>query len=114
VLLSSVAAYELYLGATTVHDKRDLDRIRAAFIEARLVATPIFEDWCEAAILLSRYSRSHGVPDPRLHLADVLIVLCASRIRARVMSWNVKDMRRWNRLLPPRRRIRIEEPDHRG
>jgi hypothetical protein len=44
ILLSAVAACELYLGATNREDKRDLDRIRLAFTAASLLAVPTFED----------------------------------------------------------------------
>lgn len=113
VLLAGVAAYELHLGATSRDDKRDLDRIRAAFVAAGLVATPSFEDWCDAALILTRHSRAQSALDPRVHLIDLLVVLCAARLRARVVTWNVRDLRRWNRMLPSRRRVRIElPPDH--
>lgn len=57
VFLASVVAYELDLGATTREHKRDLDRIRQAFVAAGLVIAPIFSDWCDAGVLLERYAR---------------------------------------------------------
>lgn len=68
VLLASVVAYELYLGAATLEHKRDLDRIRRAFVTAGLVITPAFSDWCDAATLLERYARLKGALEAHRHL----------------------------------------------
>ncbi len=41
---------------------------------------------------------------------DVLILLCAVQLRARVLTSNLVDFNRWNQLLPAGRRVRIEAP----
>ena len=110
LLLASVVAYELYLGAVDAVRKRELDRIRGVFIAAELIITPSFDDWSIAGSLLERYGRLYGAVDPRLHLNDVLILLCAAGRRARLVTWNVRDMARWNRMLPARRRVSVVTP----
>ncbi len=110
VFLSSVVAYELYLGATNQDDKRDLDRIQAAFHAAGLTIVPSFDNWCTAAVILERYRRMHGAVDPRLHVNDILIVLCAAELRGTLLTWNVADMARWNRMLPRTLRVHVASP----
>jgi hypothetical protein len=34
----------------------------------------------------------------------------AARLRLGVLTWNVKDFSRWNRMLPAARRVRVERP----
>lgn len=113
VWLASVVAYELYLGATTREHRRDLDRIRRAFVTAGLVTAPAFSDWCDAAMLLEGYARLKGALEAHRHLTDALVVLCAARVGGRALTWNVRDLSRWNRMLPARRRIRVETPSER-
>ena len=110
LLLASVVANELYLGAADAARKRELDRIRGVFIDADLTVTPSFEDWSLAGSLLERYGRLQGTVDSRVHLNDVLILLCAARRGARLVTWNVRDMARWNRMLPVRRRVTVVTP----
>jgi len=110
VFLSSVVAHELYVDAADAGDKQDLDRIRAAFQTAGLTVTPAFDDWCAAALMLARYRRLHGALDPRVHVNDILILLSAARIRARLLTWNMTDIRRWNALLPRSLRVAVTVP----
>lgn len=110
LLLASVVSQELYLGAGDLAGKRELDRFRAAFTAAQLIVTPSFDDWSVAGVVLGRYGRLHGAVDPRFHLSDVLILLCAAAHRATLVTWNVRDMERWNRMLPGRRRVRVVTP----
>ena len=110
LLLASVVAHELYLGAGDLTRKRELDRICALFGTTELTVTPSFEDWSVAGMVLDRYGRLHGTVDPRSHLNDVLILLCAAGRRATLVTWNVRDMVRWNRMLPGHRRVRVQTP----
>lgn len=110
VVLASVVAHELYAGASTLEDKHDLDEIQSGFVAAGLTITPAFEDWCAAGTLMARYGRLHGALDPRAHLNDVLIVLCASRAGAALVTHNTRDMLRWARMLPRTRRVRVMSP----
>jgi predicted nucleic acid-binding protein len=111
VRLVSVVAEELYAGAAGPSDKEDLDRIRGAFVSAGLTLTPTFDHWCSAGTMMARYGRLHGRIDPRDHVNDVLIVLSAAQISGILLTWNLEDFHRWNRMLPARRRARIHTPD---
>ncbi len=106
----SVVAHELYAGTATASDKQDLDRIRNAFFVAGLTLNPTFDDWCSAGIMLERYARMHGRIDPWRHLGDVLVVLSAAQVGGTVVTWNVSDMRKWNRMLPATRRVAVRTP----
>jgi predicted nucleic acid-binding protein len=108
--LASVVMQELYVGASGREDKADLDRIRNAFVGGGYIVTPSFDDWCAAGVLLARYGRLRGVIDYREHLNDVLVLLCAAQIGAALITWNIKDMTRWNRLLPAGRRVPVRNP----
>lgn len=111
VRLVSVVAEELYVGAAGSEDKEDLDRIRGAFASASLTLTPTFDDWCSAGTMMARYGRLYGRIDPREHLNDVLIILSAAQVDGTLLTRNVKDLRRWNRMLPAGRRVRVQNPD---
>lgn len=108
--LSSVVVYELYQGCQTDEDRQDVDEIRRAFEESRRIVDPTFHSWCEAANILGRYSRTQGAVNWEDHVMDVLILLCAVQLRARVLTSNLVDFNRWNQLLPAGRRVRIEAP----
>jgi predicted nucleic acid-binding protein len=108
--LASVVLSELYVGAASANDKKDLDRIRDAFLGSGLTVTPTFDDWCAAGIVLARYARLYGAIDPRRHLNDVLILLCAVQIDAVLVTLNLRDMRRWNSLLPASQRVPVSPP----
>ncbi len=110
VRLASVVAEELYAGAAGPGDKEDLDGISSAFVSAGLTLTPSFDDWCSAGTMMRRYGRLHGRIDPREHLNDVLILLSAAQVGGILLTWNVKDLRRWNRMLPAGRRVRVQTP----
>jgi predicted nucleic acid-binding protein len=110
IRLTSIVAQELYAGAASAGDKGDLDRIRQSFVSAGLTLTPTFDDWCAAGTMIERYGRLHGRVNPRDHLNDVLIVLSAAQVGATVLTWNVGDMRRWNRMLPANRRVSVQKP----
>ncbi len=112
LLLASVVAHELYVGAADVVRKRELDRLCDGFAIEQLTVTPSFEDWSTAGILLERYGHLRGAVDARVHLNDVLILLCAAARRAVLVTWNVRDMDRWNRMLPSHRRVRVARPAH--
>ncbi|MHB8731541.1 MAG: type II toxin-antitoxin system VapC family toxin [bacterium] len=108
--LPSVAVYELYQGCRTDEDRRDVDAIRQAFVQTSRLITPTFKSWCDAANILGRFSRVQGAVVWKDHLMDVLILLCAVQLRARVLTSNVADVERWNQLLPTGRRVRVDTP----
>jgi predicted nucleic acid-binding protein len=111
VYLSSVVAHELYAGTRSAQDKRDLDQLIRDMDRAQRTVSPSFADWCQAAVLLRRYDRQRGHLDPsarRRHAWDVLILLCAAQIGARVLTDNRDDFLRWNAMLPPRQQVGID------
>ena len=106
--LSSVVVHELYRGCRTEEDWRDIDFIRQSFDAAKRIVAPTFQSWYEAANILGRYSRVHGSVNWNDHLLDILILLCAVQLRARVLTLNVADFNRWNQLIPAGRRVRVQ------
>ncbi|MGH9324573.1 MAG: type II toxin-antitoxin system VapC family toxin [Vicinamibacteria bacterium] len=114
--MSSVVIQELYAGARTAADKRDLDAIDRAFLNLGYMLTPDHADWVRAGVILARYQRRHGSLDPRKHINDLLILLCAVKGEADLVTENAADMERWGRLLNRGRGLRIvgvERKDYR-
>jgi len=111
-LICSVVLQELYAGTADPGSKRALDAMNRAFLRAGAVVTPLHEDWCQAGVILARYARLHGQVDPRDHLADLLITLCAARAKAILVTENVHDMERWAAFAArPPRRVPVKRPD---
>lgn len=59
--------------------------------------TPTTSDWARAG-LLARRIRLEGALRPRDHLADVLILVSAARLKGVVISANRKHFQPWARL----------------
>jgi len=116
--ISSVVMQELYAGARSRADKRSLDEFNRAFVSRGYVVTPDHHDWTRAGVILARYRRLHGDVQPRDHLNDLLIVLCAAKIAADLVTENAADMVRWRRMLPPDARalriVGVRRQNHRG
>src|SRR5215211_6783614 len=81
IWLSSVVLAELYAGTRSPHDRLILDRIVAVMRRIDRLITPNDGDWIRAGRLITRQVRLHGALRPRDHLADVLILLSAARLR---------------------------------
>lgn len=96
--LSSVAVAELFAGTRSSEDAQAVNRIVAAMQRIDRVLTPSAGDWSDAGRLVARRIRLHGALRPRDHLADVLLVASAARLRARIISANADHMRAWVRL----------------
>ncbi len=96
--LSSVTVAELYAGTRSIRDARVLDRVVDTFARAEHLATPTSDDWRRAGQLMARCVRLYGAIEPRDHLADVLIVLVAARLRGTVVTANVRHFERWVQL----------------
>ena len=75
--LSSVVMQELYAGAQNPADKKDYDWINRSFLSRGYMITPSHDDWTLSVTLLARYQQRYGEVDPRDHINDILIVLCA-------------------------------------
>ena len=99
LVLCSVVAEEILAGA---RDATMLRRYRAFFqrIEAHgAVAAPSHEDWVKAGELVARYAWRWGALEPRQHVNDALIVMTAHRLRAELLTDNLRHMRLWASLL---------------
>jgi predicted nucleic acid-binding protein len=93
-----VTVAELYAGTRSIRDARLLDRIVGTFARAERLTTPTVDDWRLAGQLIARSVRLYGAVEPRDHLADVLIVLTAARLRGTVLTANMRHFERWARL----------------
>jgi predicted nucleic acid-binding protein len=96
--LSSVVLAELYAGTRSPDDRDLLDRIATAVRQRDRLITPDDEDWLRAGRLIARQVRLHGALRPRDHLADVLILLSAARLRGIVITANLRHFEAWRRL----------------
>lgn len=97
--LSSVVLQELYAGAQTPADKRDYDAINRAFLSRGYLVTPDHDDWTTSGVILARYQQRYGHVEPRDHINDILITLCAVKIDAELVTENATDMERWKKML---------------
>jgi predicted nucleic acid-binding protein len=98
VWLSSVVLAELYAGTRSPDDQFVLNRIAVAMKRADRLLTPNDDDWIRAGRLIARRVRLHGALRPRDHLADVLILLSAARLRGVVVTANLRHFEVWGRL----------------
>jgi len=97
--LSSVVMQELYAGAQTPADKKDYDGINRAFLRRGYMVTPQHDDWTFSGVLLAQYQRQYGAVEPRDHINDLLIALCAVQVNAALVTENTTDMERWQKML---------------
>ena len=97
--LSSVVMQELYAGAQSPADKHDYDAINRSFLRRGYMVTPSHDDWTLGGVLLARYQRRYGAIEPRDHINDILIVLCAVNANADLVTENAVHMRRWKEML---------------
>ena len=98
IWLSSVVLAELYAGTRSPEDRLILDRIAAAMRRVDRLLTPDDDDWTRAGQLIARQVRLHGALRPRDHLADVLILISAARIRGVVITANLRHFEAWERV----------------
>lgn len=95
VRLASVVAFELLVGARTLGDRNDLMAIIRRADQAGWTITPDLADWTTAANIVASSDRRYGRVEPRDHLADVLLILCAGRVRGEVVTTNLRHLTRW-------------------
>jgi len=98
--LSSVVLMELRLGADTPRRVRAVDRLKAAFPRARLIApTPeIFER--AGALFRTLHGDGRGLADRLGPCNDLLIALSAWQIGATVVTRNTAEFGRIQQRLP--------------
>ncbi len=98
VWLSTVVAAELYAGTHSREDSQALDRLVAAMERLGRLLVPTADEWVRAGRLLARRTRLSGAVQPRGHLADVLIVVSAARLKGTVVTANVRHFEAWVEL----------------
>jgi hypothetical protein len=76
-------------------DRNDLMAIVRRADQAGWTLTPDLADWTTAANVMASYGRRYGRVEPRDHLADVLFVICAGRVRGEIVTTNLRDLNRW-------------------
>jgi hypothetical protein len=91
-------AADEYAGARSGEDARHLDRMVAAMQRIGRVITPTAEEWALAGRLIARHIRQYGSLRARDHLADVLILLSAARLRGTVLTANGRHFETWATL----------------
>jgi len=99
VRLCSVVLQELYAGTRSSQDKRDLDLVERAFYQRGYILTPIHQDWMIAGRAIHRHIRTYGEINPHDHINDILIILCASRVGARIVTENKEHFEVWTRQI---------------
>ena len=100
---------ELYAGATTREDRKDLESLRQALGENVVDTTT--DDWILAGRCIATYSIRFGKIRPRDHILDVLIAISATKIGAALATENVDDMNRWKRVLTRMgKKVNVEVP----
>jgi hypothetical protein len=62
------------------------------------VLTPTAKEWEQAGLLMARRIRLQGRLAARDHLADVLILVSAARMRGAVVTANLRHFESWGRL----------------
>ncbi len=98
-MLTVVVAAELYAGARSREDKKELDIVWRRHQYLGMLSCPPPETWLLAGVLLERYARLYGGLRYADHFRDILIALEASRHRATLVTENATDFLRWRRLL---------------
>lgn len=95
VYLPAVALAEVYAGTRGPRDGRLVDQIARAFTLVGRILTPTADEWARSGRLINRAIRLRGTMQPRDHLADVLIVHLAERVRGAVVTANIEDFDGW-------------------
>ena len=98
VWLSSVVLAELYAGTRSRDDARIIDRVASAMYQGQRLLTPSVSDWTRAGRLISRRVKLSGEMRPRDHLADVLILVSAARVKGTVVTVNLRRFDAWAKV----------------
>ena len=98
IFLSAVVAAELYAGTRSRAEALLVDEIVDSFVGIERLLTPTWGEWAIAGRLIGRRARLYGDLRLRDHLADILIVVSAARIKGEVASANQEHMWTWIQL----------------
>ena len=93
--LSAVVAYELYVNTQGHQTQRLVHEFISPMERTGRVVSPTFADWREAAIIVTTIENKDPGWRSKLPalLNDILIVLCARRIGATLLTYNREDFR---------------------
>jgi predicted nucleic acid-binding protein len=93
--LSAVVLMELLVGASSVHDRRAMRDVEAAFRKTRRLLPPSASVFSEAGDVLRQLRRERGFPLSASNtiVNDVLIALSARSVGAAVVTQNERDYR---------------------
>ncbi len=100
--LTAIVAYELRVNALDRATRRLVDEMIDPMQRTGRLVIPAFADWVEASAIvlaIGEKDRAWRSKLPAL-LNDVLIVLCARRIGATVVTYNARDFRLIRRHRP--------------
>lgn len=97
LLLAGPVLAELYAGALTLADLRDVEVVRRS-LGTGIVETDA-EEWTLAGRCLAGYARRFGHIRPRDHLVDAVVAAAAALREAVLVTENLADMRRWQHQL---------------
>ena len=98
-VMTAVVAAELGAGCRSREDRAALASLCRAHAALGRLSFPSLENWTMAGDLLQRYARGFGTLRFADHFRDVLIALEALRHNATLVTENVADFRRWQKLL---------------
>lgn len=98
-LLCTVVWMELYAGTQDRTDKRQLDQTVRRLSITNQVVTPHPRDFYQAGQMIRYYSQTYGRIEPKDHICDVLIALCAVNADAELVTVNAAHFETWKRIL---------------
>jgi predicted nucleic acid-binding protein len=107
VWLHSVVLFELYAGAVSSHDKKDIDTLAQVAHRLGRVIHPQPEDFVLAGRAIAAYAAGHGRVRPKDHSHDLLIAIGAGRAGTLLLTANLVDMRRWSAALARRAKLTV-------
>jgi len=91
--LSAVVAYELHVNAQDIRTRSLLQEFILPMEHTGRVVNPTFEDWTEAAAIVTTIGKKDRGWRSKLAalLNDILIALCARKIGATLLTYNKND-----------------------
>jgi predicted nucleic acid-binding protein len=98
VYVSTVVIAELHAGSRSPREARWISDYADAAARIGRLLVPDADDWRLAGQLVERRSRIEGRLAVRDHLADILVVLSASRVQAQVVTTNARHFEVWAML----------------
>jgi predicted nucleic acid-binding protein len=102
--LSAVVVQELRAGVRTAEESRKLERhVLAPFLGVGRLITPSFRAWQTSGDVLAALGRREGLDVRTVTKAfgnDILLALSCREVGMTFVSWNARDFRRIQRVVP--------------